>query len=85
MCQVVFPGYSRFAPPIDWLVSMSEVILKGTFNKLNPKKKKKKKKKKNNNNIKIYFIKIVFRVRIRTPTDEEKYNHNSDALFTELL
>ena len=31
------------------------------------------------------FIKIVFRGRIRTPTDEEEYNHNSDALSTELL
>ena len=31
------------------------------------------------------FIKIVFRGRIRTPTDEEKYNHNSEALSTELL
>ena len=27
-----FPGYSRFAPPMDWLVSMSEIILKGTLN-----------------------------------------------------
>ena len=34
---------------------------------------------------KYIFIKIVFRGRIRTPTDEEKYNHNSDALSTELL
>ena len=33
----------------------------------------------------IFFIKIVFRGRIRTPTDEEKYNHNSEALSTELL
>ena len=32
VCQVVFPGYSRFPPPIDWLVSMSEIILKGTLN-----------------------------------------------------
>ena len=31
------------------------------------------------------IIKIVFRGRIRTPTDEEKYNHNSEALSTELL
>ena len=31
------------------------------------------------------FIKIVFRGRIRTPTDEEKYNQNSEALSTELL
>ena len=30
-------------------------------------------------------MKIVFRGRIRTPTDEEKYYHNSDALSTELL
>ena len=32
--EVVFPGYmySRFAPPIDWLVSLSEIILKGTSN-----------------------------------------------------
>ena len=30
--QVVLPGYSRFAPPIDWLVSMSEISLKGTLN-----------------------------------------------------
>ena len=22
VCQVVFPGYSRFAPPTDWLVSI---------------------------------------------------------------
>ena len=29
VCKVVFPGYSRFAPPIDWLVSMSQIILKG--------------------------------------------------------
>ena len=28
---------------------------------------------------------FVFRGRIRTPTDEEKYNHNSEALSTELL
>ena len=34
---------------------------------------------------KYIFIKIVFRGRIRTPTDEEKYNHNSEALSTELL
>ena len=34
---------------------------------------------------KYIFIKIVFRGRIRTPTDEEKYNHNSGALSTELL
>ena len=27
-----FPGYSRFAQPIDWLVSMSEISLKGTLN-----------------------------------------------------
>ena len=32
VCQVVFLGYSRFAPPIDWLVSISEIILKGTLN-----------------------------------------------------
>ena len=32
VCQVVFPRYSRFAPPIDWLVSMLEIILKGTLN-----------------------------------------------------
>ena len=32
VCQVVFPGYSRFAPPIDWLVAMSKIILKGTLN-----------------------------------------------------
>ena len=36
VCQVVFPGYSRFAPPTHWLVSISEIILKG---KLNKKKK----------------------------------------------
>ena len=29
---VLFPRYSRFAPPIDWLVYMSEIILKGTLN-----------------------------------------------------
>ena len=34
---------------------------------------------------KYIFMKIVFRGRIRTPTDEEKYNHNSYALSTELL
>ena len=34
---------------------------------------------------KYIFIKIVFRGRIRTPTDEEKYNHNLDDLSTELL
>ena len=27
-----FPGVLRFAPPIDLLVSMSEIILKGTLN-----------------------------------------------------
>ena len=27
-----FPRVLPFAPPIDWLVSMSEVILKGTLN-----------------------------------------------------
>ena len=27
-----FPGYSRFVPPIDWLASMSEIILKGILN-----------------------------------------------------
>ena len=32
VCQVVFPGYSRFASPTDWLVSMSEIILKGKLN-----------------------------------------------------
>ena len=32
VCGVVFPGYSSFAPPIDWLISMSEIILKGTLN-----------------------------------------------------
>ena len=32
VCQVVLPGYSRFAPPIDCLASMSEIILKGTLN-----------------------------------------------------
>ena len=37
------------------------------------------------NKIYMIFIKIVFRGRIRTPTDEEKYNHNSEALSTELL
>ena len=26
-----FPEVFRFAPPIDWLVSMSEIILKGTL------------------------------------------------------
>ena len=40
---MVFPGYSRFAPPIDWLVSMSEIILES---ETESKKKKKKKKKK---------------------------------------
>ena len=34
----VFPGNSRFAPPIDWLVSMSEIILKGTLNLIKKKK-----------------------------------------------
>ena len=33
----------------------------------------------------IFSLKNVFRGRIRTPTDEEKYNHNSEALSTELL
>ena len=33
----------------------------------------------------IFQKKNVFRGRIRTPTDEEKYYHNSDALSTELL
>ena len=27
-----FPGVLPFCPPIDWLVSMSEIILKGTLN-----------------------------------------------------
>ena len=27
-----FPGVLPFRPPIDWLVSMSEIILKGTLN-----------------------------------------------------
>ena len=27
-----FPGVLPFRPPIDWLVSMSEIILKGTIN-----------------------------------------------------
>ena len=27
-----FPRVLRFAPPIDWLVSMSKIILKGTLN-----------------------------------------------------
>ena len=27
-----FPGVLPFGPPIDWLVSMSEIILKGTLN-----------------------------------------------------
>ena len=31
VCQVVDPEYSRFARPNDWLVSMSEIILKGTL------------------------------------------------------
>ena len=38
-CQVLlagvsggFPGVLPFRPPIDWLVSMSEIILKGTLN-----------------------------------------------------
>ena len=35
-----FPGYSRFAPPIDWLVSMSEIILKGTLTESKKKIKK---------------------------------------------
>ena len=26
-----FPGVLPFRPPIDWLVSMSEIILKGTL------------------------------------------------------
>ena len=26
------PGVLPFRPPIDWLVSMSEIILKGTLN-----------------------------------------------------
>ena len=33
----------------------------------------------------IFFIKIVFGGRIRTPTDEEKYKRISDALSIELL
>ena len=33
----------------------------------------------------IFLIKIVFGGRIRTPTDEELYNRNSDALSIELL
>ena len=37
-----FPGVLPFRPPIDWLVSMSEIILKWDI-KLNQKKKKKKK------------------------------------------
>ena len=27
-----FQGYYRFAPPIDWHVAVSEIILKGTLN-----------------------------------------------------
>ena len=38
-----FPGVLPFRPPIDWLVSMSEIILKGTLNRIKKKKKKKKK------------------------------------------
>ena len=34
---------------------------------------------------KYIFIKIVFRGGSRTTIDEEKYNHNSEALTTELL
>ena len=37
-----FPGVLPFRPPIDWLVSMSEIILKGTLNRIKKKKKKKK-------------------------------------------
>ena len=29
-----FPGVLPFAPPIDWLVSISEIILKGTNKKI---------------------------------------------------
>ena len=35
-----FPGVLPFRPPIDWLVSMSEIILKGTLNRIKKKKKK---------------------------------------------
>ena len=38
---MVFPGYSSFATPIDWLVSMSEIILKGTSNRIKNKIKNK--------------------------------------------
>ena len=51
------------------------VVPTNTLKKVGKKKKIKK----------YIFIKIVFRGRIRTPTDEEKYNHNSEALSTELL
>ena len=34
-----FPGVLPFRPPIDWLVSMSEIILKGTLNFIKKKKK----------------------------------------------
>ena len=42
VCQVVFPGYSRFRPTF-WLarLDMSEIILKGTLNWTKKKKKKK--------------------------------------------
>ena len=42
-----FPGVLPFRPPMDWLVSMSEIILKGTLNRIKKKKKEKKKEKKN--------------------------------------
>ena len=36
-----FPGVLPFRPPIDWLVSMSEIILKGTFTESKKKQEKK--------------------------------------------
>ena len=81
VCQVVFPGFSRFAPTY-WLarLDMSEIILKGTLNWI--KKKKKKKKKKKNycvipfQNLEIWcsYVNLGFRYR-RKSLDHDDRNH----------
>ena len=50
-----FPRVIPFRPPIDWLVSMTEKILKGTLNLI----QKKKQKKKNQNAFGPFFIALM--------------------------
>ena len=78
--RAICDSYHGFYPRPENLFHLTDgrsedVVPANTLKRLVRKRKYKK----------YIFIKIVYRGRIRTPTDEEKYNHNSDALSTELL